>query len=66
LETRKAGFAFYRQTVARFDLDFFKPLPIQIEVSVTPLTSNAGRLPLRQLDQRISLTRQSAAGRLTG
>jgi hypothetical protein len=51
----------YRQTVALFDLDFFEPLPIQIEVSDTPLTSDAGLLPLRQFDQRIGLTKQFAA-----
>ena len=57
----KAGFALYRQTVALFDLDFFKPLPIQIEVCDTPLSSDAGLLPLRQFDQRIGLTKQFAA-----
>ena len=44
-----------------FDLDFYEPLPIQIEVSNAPLTSDAGLLPLRQFDQRIGLTRQFAA-----
>ena len=33
-----------------FDLDFFEPLPIQVEVSDAPLTSDAGLLPLRQFD----------------
>ena len=46
---------------AMFDLDFFEPLPIQIEVSDAPLTSDAGLLPLRQFDERIGLTKQFAA-----
>jgi hypothetical protein len=37
--------------------DFFELLPIQIQVSDTPLTSEAGLLPLRQFDQRIGLTK---------
>src|SRR3954464_3941003 len=41
--------------------DFFEPLPIQVEVSDAPLTSDAGLLPLRQFDERIGLTRQLAA-----
>ncbi len=44
-----------------FDLDFFAPLPIHIEASDAPLTSDAGLLPLRQFDERIGLTRQLAA-----
>ena len=47
---------------ALFDFDFFKPLPIQIEVSEAPLTSDAGLLPLRQFDERIGLTKQFASG----
>lgn len=43
-----------------FDFDFFDPLPIQIEVSDAPLTSDAGLLPLRQFDERIGLTKQFA------
>ncbi len=41
------------QTAARFQFDFFQPLPIQIQVSDAPLTLDAGLLPLRQFDQRI-------------
>ena len=44
-----------------FDLDFFAPLPIHIEASDAPLTSDAGLLPLRQFDERIGLTKQFAA-----
>src|SRR3954454_10072161 len=44
-----------------FDFDFFEPLPIQVEVSDAPLTSDAGLLPLRQFDERIGLTKQFAA-----
>src|SRR5277367_2475370 len=44
-----------------FGFDFFEPLPIQIEVSEDPLSSDAGLLPLRQFDERIGLTRQFAA-----
>ena len=44
-----------------FDLDFYAPLPIQVEVSDAPLTSDAGLLPLRQFDHRIGLTQQFAA-----
>ena len=50
-----------RQPAGQFAFDFFKPLPIQIQVADTPLTSDAGLLPLRQFDQRIGLTKQFAA-----
>lgn len=46
------------QTASLFDLDFFEPRPIQIEVSEAPLTSDAGLLLLRQFDARIGLTSQ--------
>jgi hypothetical protein len=49
------------QPAALLPFDFFEPLPIQIEVSDAPLTSDAGLLPLRQFDQRIGLTEQFAA-----
>ena len=49
------------QSASLFDLDFFRPLPIRIEVSDAPLTSDAGLLPLRQFDERIGFTSQFAA-----
>ena len=49
------------QSAALLPFDFFPPLPIQIQVSDAPLTSDAGLLPLRQFDQRIGLTKQFAA-----
>jgi Transposase DDE domain group 1 len=41
--------------------DFFTPLPIVVELSSAPLSSDAGLLPIRQFDQRIGLTEQFAA-----
>ena len=49
------------QSASLFDFDFYEPLPIQVEVSDAPITSDAGLLPLRQFDQRIGLTQQFAA-----
>ena len=49
------------QPARLFDLDFFEPRPIQIELSDAPLTSDAGLLLLRQFDDRIGLTAQFAA-----
>jgi hypothetical protein len=61
LYSKPREFALNRQPSAPFAFDFFQPLPIQIEVSDAPLTSDAGLLPLRQFDQRIGLTKQFAA-----
>jgi Transposase DDE domain group 1 len=49
------------QSASLFDLDFLGSLPIHIEVSDAPLSSDAGLLPLRQFDERIGLTAQFAA-----
>ena len=35
-----------------FHFDFYEPLPIQVEVSDAPLTSDAGLLPLREEEER--------------
>jgi hypothetical protein len=49
------------QGASLFGFDFLESLPIQIEISDAPLTSDAGLLPLRQFDERIGLTKQFAA-----
>lgn len=49
------------QGASLFGFDFFEPLPIQIEISNAPLSSDAGLLPIRQFDERIGLTKQFAA-----
>ncbi len=49
------------QSASLFAFDFYEPLPIRVEVSDAPLTSDAGLLPLRQFDDRIGLTAQFAA-----
>jgi hypothetical protein len=49
------------QGASLFDFDFFEPLPIEIEASNAPLSSDAGLLPLRQFDERIGFTRQFTA-----
>jgi hypothetical protein len=47
--------------VPLFSFDFFDSRPVEIEVSAAPLSSDAGLLPIRQLDQHIRLTEQFAA-----
>jgi hypothetical protein len=49
------------QSAPSLDLDFFEPLPIQVEVSDAPLTSDVGLLLMRQFDDRIGLTSPFAA-----
>src|SRR5512138_2857140 len=49
------------QSVPLLSFDFFPSRPVEIEVSPAPLSSDAGLLPIRQLDQRIRLTEQFAA-----
>lgn len=41
--------------------DFYKPLPMRVEVSDAPLTSDAGLSSLRQFDDRVGLTAQRVA-----
>lgn len=41
--------------------NFFPSRPVEIEVSHSPLTSDAGLLPVRQIDQKLRLTEQFAA-----
>jgi hypothetical protein len=49
------------QPVPLLSFDFLTSHPVEIEVSPAPLTSDAGLLPVRQLDERIRLTEQFAA-----
>jgi hypothetical protein len=44
-----------------FSFDFFPCRPLELEISSHPLTSDAGLLPIRQLDQILRLTEQFAA-----
>jgi hypothetical protein len=49
------------QSAPQISFDFLRSLPVEIEVSSAPLTSDAGLLPIRQFDQRIRFTEQFAA-----
>jgi Transposase DDE domain group 1 len=49
------------QSVPRLSFDFLPSRPIEIELSTSPLSSDAGLLPIRQFDERIRLTEQFAA-----
>src|SRR5450755_3260794 len=49
------------QSATIFAFHFYEPLPIQVEESDAPLTSDAGLLPLRQFNERIGLTAQFVA-----
>src|SRR6185312_14310210 len=48
-------------SVPLLSFDFLPSRPVEIEVSASPLTSDAGLLPMRQFDERIRLTEQFAA-----
>jgi len=49
------------QSVGELSFDFLPSRPVEIEISDSPLTSDAGLLPIAQFDERIGLTRQFAA-----
>jgi hypothetical protein len=49
------------QSVPLLSFDFFPSRPVEIEVSPAPLSSDAGLLPVRQLDEHLRLTEQFAA-----
>ena len=49
------------QSVGKLSFDFLASRPVEIEISDSPLTSDAGLLPIAQFDERIGLTRQFAA-----
>jgi hypothetical protein len=49
------------QDVQQIGLDFFPRLPIVVEAHDTPVTSDAGILPLRQFDRHIGLTEEFIA-----
>lgn len=49
------------QTVVQKSLDFFGNRPIVVEAADVNLTSDAGLLPIRQLDEAWGLTEQFAA-----
>jgi Transposase DDE domain group 1 len=44
-----------------FSFDFFPSRPVELEISSHPLTSDAGLLPIRQIDETLRLTEQFAA-----
>jgi hypothetical protein len=48
------------QSVPRLSFDFFSSRPVEIELSSSPLSSDAGLLPIRQFDERFRLTEQFA------
>jgi len=49
------------QSVPLLSFDFLPSRPVEIEISPAPLTSDAGLVPVRQLDERIRFTEQFAA-----
>jgi hypothetical protein len=48
-------------SAALVSFDFSPTRPVEIEVSTSPLTSDAGLLPIRQFDQALRFTEQFAA-----
>ena len=48
-------------SVPQLSLNLLPSWPVEIELSSTPLSTDAGLLPIRQSDQRIRLTEQSGA-----
>jgi hypothetical protein len=48
------------QSVPRLSFDFFPSRPVEVELSSSPLSSDAGLLPIRQFDEKIGLTEQFA------
>jgi len=49
------------QSVPGLSFDFSPSRPVEVELSSSPLSSDAGLLPIRQFDERIRLTEQFAA-----
>jgi hypothetical protein len=48
------------QTAFQFSLDFLTPKPVVVVPSAEQVSSDAGLLPFRQLDERLGFTRQFA------
>lgn len=55
------GLTMSLQSVSRLSFDFFPDKPVEVELSSSPLTTDAGLLPIRQFDEQIRLTEQFAA-----
>jgi hypothetical protein len=49
------------QSVGDLSFDFLPSRPVEVEISESPLSSDAGLLPIRQLDERLRFTEQFAA-----
>jgi hypothetical protein len=47
------------QSVEQLSFDFLPSLPIKIKISPAPLLSDAGLLPVRELDERIRVPNNS-------
>lgn len=48
------------QSVGDLSFDFLPSRPVEVEISDSPLSSDAGLLPIRQLDERLRFTEQFA------